>query len=65
MKWRLSRKKAKRPAILLGFFSAWASRLAVGLPLDEAVTWARLQILLSGRDEKGRPSYEWRAFKVS
>ena len=38
--------------------------LAVGLPLDEAVTWAHLQILLSGRDEKGRPSYGWRAFKV-
>ena len=46
------------------FMQKLYSALAVGLSLDEAVTWARLQILLSGRDEEGRPSYEWGAFKV-
>jgi len=50
----------------IAFVKKLYSTLAVELSLDEAVTWARLHILLESPDpeKRGRASYEWAAFKV-
>jgi len=50
----------------IAFTTKLYSALAVGLSLDEAVTWARLHLLLEAPDpeKRGRASYEWGAFKV-
>ena len=48
---------------LAAFCDKLYSSLAVGLSLDEAVTFARNKVLLVAR-ESGRPNYEWGAFMV-
>ncbi len=50
----------------MAFTKKLYSTLAVGLSLDEAVTWARLHLFEESPDpeQRGRTSYEWGAFKV-